>query len=323
MDLGKLGALHIRVLKNPGATVLSLVADALGGRFQGVPAPTRALIQAAAPSNCTALLRPLFNHPYALVPDCLAPPVAASDNSADAYVEQLSDIRPDDLLTELEAEFPQHVPSAWQPVVSQPRAWARSYAHVMRSVWEAIRPTWHRHDTLFEREYERIGASTVNGTLDLALAQLGPRFQLAGNSLRIPDRRPGSYRLDESRPLTLIPVASGIGASMFSHQGDTVEWIAYPLSSLSPAGEREDRTRDKDRDPLALVLGEPRAAVLRALRRPLTMGELSSLLQCSPGTTTHHCSRLEAAGLLNRNRQGQHVRIALTDRGNELVGLLV
>ncbi|WP_158702062.1 MarR family winged helix-turn-helix transcriptional regulator [Kitasatospora sp. MMS16-BH015] len=310
------------MLKNPGATVLSLVADALGGRFQGVPEATRTLIQTAAPPNCTALLRPLFNHPYALVPDCLTP-VVESDSSADAFIEQLGDTKADDLLTELESEFPDRIPLGWEPVVRNPHAWLHAYTDVIRHAWETIRPTWHRNDALFEREYEHIGASAVSGTLDLALAQLSPRFQLSGNSLRIPDPRPGRFRLDQDRALTLIPVASGSGASMFSVQADTVDWIAYPLPGLAAPSEQPGHPQHKDQDPLVLVLGQPRAAVLRALKHPLTMGELSSLLQCSPGTTTHHCTRLEAAGLLNRRRNGQHVRIALTHRGTELVDLLL
>ncbi len=70
------------------------------------------------------------------------------------------------------------------------------------------------------------------------------------------------------------------------------------------------------------MVGQLRAAILRATAHSLTMGELAVLLNCSPANATHHCRHLVDAGLLARHREGRHVRISRTERGDAVVELL-
>ena len=42
-------------------------------------------------------------------------------------------------------------------------------------------------------------------------------------------------------------------------------------------------------------------------------------LQCAPNTVTYHCTQLESAGLIVRERRGPSVWINRTDRGQELL----
>jgi DNA-binding MarR family transcriptional regulator len=72
-------------------------------------------------------------------------------------------------------------------------------------------------------------------------------------------------------------------------------------------------------DPLALVLGPLRARTLRATGRPITAGRLATRLQCAPNTVTYHCTQLESAGLIIRERRGPSVWIIRTGRGQELL----
>ena len=69
---------------------------------------------------------------------------------------------------------------------------------------------------------------------------------------------------------------------------------------------------------LALVLGPRRAAALRALRRPLTIGELAAAVQCAPTTATYHVHHLAAAGMVTRERRGSSVLVSRTASGGEL-----
>ena len=72
---------------------------------------------------------------------------------------------------------------------------------------------------------------------------------------------------------------------------------------------------------LEALVGPQRARVLRALDRPRTVGELARTLIAVPSAATHQVSALEAAGLVVRQRNGQHVIVHLTVRGARLVEL--
>jgi DNA-binding MarR family transcriptional regulator len=93
-------------------------------------------------------------------------------------------------------------------------------------------------------------------------------------------------------------------------------YIGYPLRQPSPG---QQATIDGT---LATVLGPVRAAILRALRQPLTVNALAAAAQCAPTTATYHLHQLAAAGLITREKSGLSVRVSRTARGHELVDLL-
>ena len=65
-----------------------------------------------------------------------------------------------------------------------------------------------------------------------------------------------------------------------------------------------------------------RAAILQALRQPLTVTDLATAVHCAPTTATYHLHQLAAADLIIREKSGLSVRVSRTARGNELVDLL-
>lgn len=71
--LGPLESVPVSVVAQPGVTLMSLVADALGGRSQGVHPTWRRALRSAVPEGAEAVLRPLFTREYSMVPDCLTP----------------------------------------------------------------------------------------------------------------------------------------------------------------------------------------------------------------------------------------------------------
>ena len=72
---------------------------------------------------------------------------------------------------------------------------------------------------------------------------------------------------------------------------------------------------------LEALLGVPRAALLRALHQPSTVGELATRLEIVPSGITHHLRTLEPAGLVVRERRGQSVFVHRTKRGTMLLAL--
>jgi DNA-binding MarR family transcriptional regulator len=72
---------------------------------------------------------------------------------------------------------------------------------------------------------------------------------------------------------------------------------------------------------LEALLGVPRAALLRALDRATTAGQLATRLGLTPSGVTHHLRALEPAGLVARERHGRFVRVHRTIRGTQLLAL--
>jgi len=72
---------------------------------------------------------------------------------------------------------------------------------------------------------------------------------------------------------------------------------------------------------LGPVMGPVRAQILLALERPLTIAELARLSRLAPSALAHHCERLAAAGLVQREKLGDEAWISRTSRGMGMVAL--
>ncbi|CAM5625598.1 winged helix-turn-helix domain-containing protein [Streptomyces fumanus] len=322
LHLGALDDLRVSVAGHQGATVLSLIADAFGGRGHGVPARWRTLVARAAPGSAGEVLRPLFDGGCSVVPDCVTPTASMPGGDVATQCEQLADLSPEVLLAELEAEFGGAVPARWRPVVDRPRQWLRAYSGVIQAVWEAFGPVWAAARPLLDREAERVGGAVVRNCADAVLGDLSRRFRLTGGTLHLPDPRQDTYELG-GRRLVLVPIVSGPGTSVFALDRPDLVWIGYPLPGLGQLwGGPPAAGPARADDALSLVVGEVRARVLRAVRAPAPMSEVAARVGCTPANLTHHCRRLEHGGLVVRHRQGQYVRLARTERGDALVDLL-
>jgi DNA-binding transcriptional ArsR family regulator len=319
LRLGPLETVPVSVVAQPGVTLLSLVADALGGRSQGVHPEWRRVLRSAVPEGAGAVLRPLFAREYSMVPDCLTPTAPLWETDLAVQLERLAEVSPDVLLRELEADFEGTVPRQWQGVVDRPKAFIGAYTAILGAVWEAFGPVWARAGSLLAREAERVGVAVVSDALPVVLGALGPKIRFSGETLYVPDPHPETFDRG-ARRVVLVPIVSGHAASVFSFDRSDAVWFGYPVPGLSTLWTAQEVAPEKDR--LTLVVGALRARILRELARPCTMGALASALNCTPGTVTYHCGQLEAAGLLTRERQGQHVVARRTASGLALVSLL-
>jgi DNA-binding transcriptional ArsR family regulator len=119
-----------------------------------------------------------------------------------------------------------------------------------------------------------------------------------------------------SRRLALVPMIAGRGALLFSFECPDVCWIGYPVPQPRPGAPATAGSA------LATILGPVRAAILQALRQPLTVSDVAAAVHCAPTTATYHLHRLAAAGLITREKSGPSVRVSRTARCDELVDLL-
>ncbi|MFD3843250.1 ArsR/SmtB family transcription factor [Streptomyces sp. NPDC058642] len=319
LRLGPLETVPVSVVAQPGVTLMSLVADALGGRSQGVHPTWRRALRSAVPEGAEAVLRPLFTREYSMVPDCLTPTAPLWETDLSVQLDRLAEVSPHLLLQELETDFGGTVPRQWQSVVDRPKAFIHAYAAILSAVWEDFGPIWARAGSLLARETERVGVAVVSNALPLVMSGLGPKIRFSGQTLYVPDPHPETFERG-ARRVVLVPIVSGNGASVFSFDRSDAVWFGYPVPGLRTLWTAQEATAE--RDPLKLVVGSLRAGILRELTQPCTMGSLASALNCTPATVTYHCGQLEAAGLLSRERRGQHVVARRTTSGATLVHLL-
>ncbi|MDT9681086.1 winged helix-turn-helix domain-containing protein [Streptomyces sp. TRM76323] len=328
LALGPLDEVRVSVLPQPGATLMSVVADAFGGPAQGVHPAWRRKVREAVPGDASAVLQPLTARDALRIPHCLSAAAPLWETDPAVQLERLAELSPDVLLHELETwreDGPDGdgvrtgVPPRWRAVAARPRPFLTAYASLLRAVWQVLAPVWDKARPVMDRETQRVGVAAVSGALETVLSGLSPRVGYRPETLRVPDPHPRWCGLD-GRRLVLVPVVSGHGASLFSLDLPDVVWLGYPVAELSSLWE--GGLRPESADALTFVLGDLRARILRALTITRTMGELARTVACPLATATYHCGQLEAAALLTRERRKQHVWVSRTARGDALVDLL-
>ncbi|NEA32270.1 winged helix-turn-helix transcriptional regulator [Streptomyces sp. SID13031] len=317
LALGRLDQVRVSVAQAPMASLLSLVVDALGGPRQGIsPAWTKS-IRRGLPVDAAHAVMPMFDRTRALLPACLTP-LGIDGSPVSEQLARVADLSPDDLSEGVSLLAPDEPPPPWQGALRQPRKWLSLYVQLLSAAWQAYSPIWQLSSALRARETERIGAAAVTGGLDVLFAGLSNRTRYQDETLYLPDRLPYRVELDD-RPIVLVPLASGSGASIFNLDEPDRAWLGYPVPGLGRLGAGSVQSAN---DSLTLLLGPIRASILRALDRPNSMGGLADHLDAGPSTATYHCSQLASAGLILRKRVGREVRIYRTPRGDALVDLL-
>lgn len=270
---------------------------------------------AVTSAETVAALRPLqTSGGKGLVPDAVVPIVDRADVTVREQIAALHDY-PDRRLTEDLAYIGQRT-SAWDAVARDPRRWLRAYAETIRTYWQHLEPRWRSAQHLLDREVERIGVASVRGGLDAALNTLDPRLRFVGGRFLFTGHCDIPLR---GRRLILVPSFIAPGTMIIHGALPDVVSIAYAVpGQQTPSAATTAGVRDR----LALVLGGRRAAVLRGLQTPMTMGEIARHLDVTPAAATRHCDHLEQAGLIVRERRGQSVQVSASTRGEALRDLL-
>ncbi len=313
--VGPLVADELGLLVHPGPSLMSIVADAVGGRRQGVPPVWADAVRAATGRTAPGVLRPLFAPGTAAVPDCLTLSTAMERTPIGDQLTMLRDLPTDTLLDELHVDSDGSPPRGWQPVLAAPRRFLAAYADVLDDAWRVVAPLWRAAGRLLDDEAARV--ERCGADLALVLAGTHSRLRARPGAVGLPDPHPETFDR-AGRPIALLPLVSGHGASVFSVDRPDSVWLGYPVPGvrlLSDAPPRAGRTA------LDLVLGEVRADVLRR-SAGAGAGRVAREVGCAPSTLSHHCDHLEAAGLISRDRVGRQVLLRRTARGDALLGLL-
>lgn len=323
LELDALDRTSITVSLSPMLSVLSLLTDALRGRYAGMPAWLRRPTEKALAVAERAAIAPLAAPGRCVVPDVVVPISPGADTSVHEQIDCLHATPADRVLHDIERAFGTDVPPRWRPVVDAPERWLRGYAHSLAAAWQILAPLWQHMDGSLHREIERVAVATVRRRHDVLLSELSRHIALRNTSLHLPDHEPTHVTL-RGRPLVLAPMIAGSASMITGLDHADCVWIGYPLPALAdtatdPSAERAGAAA---KNALSLILGQHRATILQLAGRPLNMGEIADRLYYTPGTLTYHCNHLVKAGLVQRVRDGRRILLVRTDRGDTLLDLL-
>jgi DNA-binding transcriptional ArsR family regulator len=306
----------VSVVLSPQHSVLSLLRQAAAGQSRGAPAGLLAGVRDGLRPQARFAAQSLSGG--TLSPECCTPIPPLADTSVADQAARMRDMPSAALTDELQAANGSlDSPVYWRAAADQPRRWLNSMADASLDAWAVAEPRWRAAGPLLDREIRRIGTAAVRGGMAALLNSLHPRVSYHDGTFTFVCLHRSIIRCPVGpRRLALVPMIAGRDALLISFDQPDVFYIGYPV------GQPDAGPQATAESALATILGPVRAAILRALRKPLTVGELAATVHCAPTTATYHLHQLAAASLITRQKYGPSVRVSRTARGDELVDLL-
>jgi DNA-binding transcriptional ArsR family regulator len=145
-----------------------------------------------------------------------------------------------------------------------------------------------------------------------ALSTLHPRITWNGTVMQI-EAPEGLDVYPRGAGMTLLPSPLWPGRPLLAEHADGSTVIIYP--AITPLPLIDEATPD----PLAGLLGQTRAAILKSAFQERTTTELARELNVSAATVSGHTKTLRAAGLIVTRRAGKAVLHSLTPLGDRLL----
>jgi hypothetical protein len=206
---------------------------------------------------------------------------------------------------------------SWSALLFDPSRWLRAYVIALRRAWRGVEPLWRQSVGLLDREVERVEVAVAHGASAELLTALHRRSAVADGAWRLPtDVQPVGYRL--ASRFTVCPmIVDPIATAIFSDGAGALPRLLYP----APAAWRALDGELPEPASLEALLGRQRATILKGLDVSQRPGQIAEALHTVPGGATYHLRQLEAAGLVARERHGQHVIVERTARGTALLAL--
>jgi DNA-binding transcriptional ArsR family regulator len=280
-------------------------------------ARTRPAFEAAELGPLRGLL-PIRDAGPNYTPDFVAPIPTAPLTAVGDEIEAVRATEPDVVRSNLAADWGTEVPPPWDAFAARPVEMLDRLADDLHTYWQAtLAEDWPRLRAVLEGEM--LGRAR-------ALALLGPAAVLEELHPKVRWRRP-VMELDkhkdvelhlEGRPLVLIPLVFTRSVLLGNAERGAVG-IGYQARGTAQLWAPDE---PGGTEPLEMLLGHGRAAVLRALAQPATTTELARRLGYAPSTVSAHLDILARAALVERHRVRRSVFYGLNDTGASLVALL-
>jgi DNA-binding transcriptional ArsR family regulator len=211
-------------------------------------------------------------------------------------------------------------------VPARPNAFIRGVAAGEAQAWQTVdravqtahaglvEPCWDRLYAAFRADIAYRSQLMASSGLRAALASVCPGSTWSGSVWEID--RPGrdDFEIDlGGRGLLLTPSCAWSGPPLRTCV------TRRPLLIYSGLGALPALLEPPRDDPLAVVVGRTRAAVLRELATPRGTTELAARLRISPAAASEHAAALRRVGLVATERLGRSVRHRCTGLGDQLL----
>lgn len=210
-------------------------------------------------------------------------------------------------------------PPAAQAFIDDPGAGLERLTDILRTYWDAtLAEHWPRLRALLEGDVlyraKRLALEGAEGLFgDLHPSVTWKDGVLSCDKPFEADVEPGG------RGLLLIPVAFSCPKCSVISDPPWQPTLVYTPRAIATLW---DSDRPSGEGVLDELVGETRAAILRALEIPMTTTEVASRLGVTPGAVSQQLAVLRRAGVVDGHRSGRGVYSELTPLGESLVHLL-
>ena len=265
-------------------------------------------------------LHALLSYPHGYRVDFVTPP---PDGPYPDFEEELQRIlaTPSDIVRrEVGLTYPDgDMPEGARAFIDDPEGSLRGLTETLRAYWNAtLAEHWPRLRALLEGDVlYRAKRLALEGAEGLFL-DLHPSVNWSDGVLTI-DKRWEAEVEPGGRGLLLIPVAFSCPKCSVISDPPWQPTLVYTPRAIATLWDTERAPADGVLDEL---VGETRAAILRALEIPMTTSEMASRLGVTPGAVSQQLAVLRRAGVVDAHRSGRGVYSELTPLGQSLVGLL-
>jgi DNA-binding transcriptional ArsR family regulator len=220
---------------------------------------------------------------------------------------------------EVRLAYPDAAPPVARPYLDDPKAAVARLAETLEEYWRrTLAPQWPRMRALLEGEVLDRARRVAQHGPDGVFHELSPRIRWRPPRVEVDKRFECDVELGGAG-LLLVPL---VFAKAFMPVALDVPG-EFALSYL-PRGSAclWETPGEPAAEPIELLLGRGRAAVLQALGTTSSTSALSLALGVSPSTVSEHLAVLGRAGVVRRRRVGRLVHYDLTETGEALIGLL-
>lgn len=311
--------LDIVVAVDPMATVLTSFLELFGALSDRLPVSLRLAAQSSGAHDGSVPMLGQLLGKSVTCPDFLNE--ALVPGTFDEQIEQLRatplDIVENDLAT------------AWGLGGAAARRWQLRPERCLSDCCEAlvayrrnvIDRFYPRLEQRLQRESARLEAGLAEYGPDAVVGLLHPRLRLENERLRLRrGHKTGAVRWHAGRlvlkPMMCAPATyhTNIGTADNPRVDVAFFAVAPPLLRLQSPGP------DDSRRGLDLLIGQPKAEILRSVRRrPGTTTDLADELGLAPSTVSFHLKTLHEAGAVARTRRSGGVYYLISEPGRRLL----
>ena len=206
-----------------------------------------------------------------------------------------------------------------QAGAAQPRI--QTMAQLSEFCRAAVLPYWRHAYSRMELEREARGRIVITDGVERMLSTLHPRLRWKPPLLEIPDERHLDVHLDE-RGLLLSPslfLGDHPGVLVRANQHAVPPILVYAIPRATTAIAMLCGMAQPNDHALAALVGQTRAAALRALAETCTTSELARRVNISSAGASQHATVLREAGLITTCRNRNTVLHSLTALGMALL----